>query len=113
MSDTVAYRVKLGSGRSADRVLKTLCYGRKPKWLSGGIATEDGMYSGFTFIVPPMGAVFVLRHDICSITVVVRNSPKAALCVAENLAGKRGTVTPLTQADLDREFAEEYERANS
>lgn len=112
MSDTVAYRVKLGSGRSADRVLKTLCYGRKPKWLSGGIATEDTLWHGFTFVLPSRGSVFVTVHDIYSATVCAKFSPKAAIYVAENLAGKRGTVTPLTQADLDREFAEEYERAN-
>lgn len=111
MSDTVAYRVKLGSGRSADRVLKTLCYGRKPKWLSGGWVTES-RYS-FLFVLPSQGCTLTAMLDYGDeLDVLSKERPDAALYVAENLAGKRGTVTPLTQADLDREFAEEYERAN-
>ena len=39
-----AYRVTLANGRYADRVLKTLVYGRKPKWLVGGWADEDRLF---------------------------------------------------------------------
>jgi len=113
MSRPVAYRVPLANGRYADRVLKTMCYGRKPKWLNGGLVTEDVAWSGFNIVVLDMGAVFATRHSLQSITINARTSHDTALYVAEQLAGKRGTVKPLTQEDLDREFAKQYERDNA
>lgn len=110
-----AYRVTLANGRYADRVLKTLVYGRKPKWLVGGWADEDRLFwcGRVNIIVYGMGSVSAVRHEYNQITVRAdHDNHDTALYVAEQLAGKRGTVKPLTHEDLDREFAEQYERGN-
>jgi hypothetical protein len=110
----VAYRVTLANGRYADRVLKTMCYGRKPKWLVGGWADEYHHCKGmFNIVLIDMGSTTASVHDFTEITVRANHdNHDTALYVAEQLAGKRGTVEPLTQEDLDREFAEAYRDAN-
>lgn len=107
----VGYRVTLGSGRFAEHTMKTLAYGRKPKWLKGGWVHEE--WYGFHILYLNGLTAWAYIHEYNQLTVMgPRDDPERALPIAENLAGKLGTVRPLTQKDLDREYAEEYERLN-
>lgn len=112
MAETVAYRVTLGSGRYASRVIGTLLYGRKPNgWWTVGDAHNTA--ANVTF--DGRGAT-VMAHEYNALDVfpMPRNAPcdEAILAMAQTLAGKRGAVTPLMRGQLDAEFAEAYRAAN-